>query len=504
MQTAHISTTDLVSWNDSVSLAKSSPSTGSLQRPSPEIHTIPNEETAGLPVVVQPSAAESEVTENDACQGRGPSTPAEQVVREDAGLDAAVAEEGLEVSSVSASPTSLQQNTAVPGQLESSTPNQCSPVQPTTSTSTPMQATAATASTTQQRLHDGELDTETAAVTISDEQASDSSSSSRASEGSASLVSFSRSSTGDNVQPPLPLVVHVYRDVGTWLGWLTQCMYHTEVHYAGEEWTFTGEQGICRDPIGTFKPPRSAKYITSFEWWVSVPRPAWAGLMDLEINIKYQQSNYGMFQRNCNHFSRDFCWVLAGVEQPKWINRPARTITNLFGLAYFCPPPPSPALTPPPPQNTPQQPRASHTCLAPTPTPTNLSPYLPPPLVLRGAVPAPASQHPSTAPPSPPCPPHATATSAGDDAQPASGSPPYPHHSTSPVVYETASSNQQTALQSETPVSPPLTPDPSASAAPPPHKSTSRHRPKWLKKCVNAVAKFLCLPRPGNVKAEAR
>lgn len=435
-------------------------------------------------------------------------------------VSAAVEIEGLSSASSSRSP---MQGTPVSDVLACSTTGQNCPEQSPPSMSSPIQATAATgdadASQAQQCLHSRELDTETDDRTAAPTSPAVLATHSSSPASQRSLTPCSQSQPDDRPQPPKRLTVHVYRDVGTWLGWLSRCAYHTEVHFAGEEWTFTATDGICRDPIGTFKPPRGLNHYKEVDMgWVAMPRPAaLKEQQDRELKIKFQQSTYGMFQCNCNHFARHLCLMLGGREPPGWINRPARLIATCLFLRFFSPITPPKTSTPLPPQNNLQQPHAQKPSPAPmttTPAPNNRpSHYLPPPLVLGGAPPAFASQDPATASSlveHTPCLPLATAASRQDmlpaldslpSLPPAPVLPhlPSPPHITPPVVSETALLTQLANSQKDTPAATPHAPDPPAT-----HKSTGRHRPKWFKKCVSALAKIFCLPHEGKVKGEDR
>lgn len=115
------------------------------------------------------------------------------------------------------------------------------------------------------------------------------------------------------------------------LYWCGVGIYHSGVEVYGCEYAYGGHD---LDLSGIFhtepkKPPGPV------EFRVSIPMGE-CRLTKVEVeqlvdrmSDKYKGNTYHLLQKNCNHFTNDFCKELVGRKAPTWINR-------LAGLAVLC------------------------------------------------------------------------------------------------------------------------------------------------------------------------
>eukprot|EP00210_Caulerpa_lentillifera_P006838 g6537.t1 len=115
------------------------------------------------------------------------------------------------------------------------------------------------------------------------------------------------------------------------LYWCGVGIFHSGVEVYGVEYAYGGHDLELSGIFNTEpkKPPGPVEFRVSIPMGECQLSKTEVEQLTLKMGKKYKGNMYHLLQKNCNHFSNDFCKELVGKRAPNWINR-------LAGLAVLC------------------------------------------------------------------------------------------------------------------------------------------------------------------------
>lgn len=317
-------------------------------------------------------------------------------------------------------------------------------------------------------------------------------------------------------EEPVEVTLCVHRPrQSTLRGRMLKFVLHSTVEFNGDHLSFGPEGYHGSDPI--------------LEGWelykkipmglTIVPRPVENDELKAWLLKSFARGTYRKLGHNCNDFASELCWMLVRKEAPEWINHLARTTQRWLCLSLLRPLPYALTHRPSFPLATPLQPHTLPPCPATAPpadTPSSYNPCTVAPMsparMIQDSPPALDSLPTAPAGHSEFLPVPVMVGLQRDTAAPT------PHNllqPNNPTPQSSPSTIPETATPAQQPSSQPGCPpdathtspsQPPASSAPPPYKSTSRHRGPLLKLvCVpkhfaQKAVQFFCCGRSGMVK----
>lgn len=140
------------------------------------------------------------------------------------------------------------------------------------------------------------------------------------------------STGGDEEECRAPVYVHVYHLGNSYITWGLNKItdygaFHTGVEVYGREWSFghtgtIGAPGICEDPP---KGNPDHTYRETLAMGITLNSPDEVLEIIEEMQKEWLGISYDLLNRNCHHFSHEFCCKLGVAGLPDWINTLAGT-----------------------------------------------------------------------------------------------------------------------------------------------------------------------------------
>jgi len=108
--------------------------------------------------------------------------------------------------------------------------------------------------------------------------------------------------------------------------------YHSGLVVAGEEWSFGGHEDERKTGCYRSHPELNDEYMFYKRIIMGRINGSKEQVMrkarSLVLRPEWTGPQYDLIERNCNHFTSDFCWLVMGKRIPDWINQTADTLAK--------------------------------------------------------------------------------------------------------------------------------------------------------------------------------